>query len=612
MRQELVCGDSVNDTVEDGLQQLPPELRNESNYDSTCSDTESAGMSFDRSVVYDVSVPDDEEMLFEFSAICSESSAEGMYVRAYREDAESGQLDCAFEGSVCGTSGLDSLAERLPGGDFKVVLSENKTASGAEPTTEYSLSISCLEELECDTPVTSSLSLADEKMPSGQLPMFLGDALENCTALAPESNGDFEKSIVYTVNVTDEDDDLHAMKMRFTLDCGGNDSAGSLYVRVYLDEDDKSCMFSGKAGCAEGGLTYDIDPRREYLVIVSSDDDALFSKEYSIELDCIKEAPSAEPSEEPTILASELPSSTPSTEPSVAPSIGPSSQPSSLPSYGPSTAPTSVPSSSPSCQPTRPPVGPIVIDLCEDAMTRPTRSPASLPSASPSYVPTIYPTINPTMIPKSEPTSPPVPKQPPIDRGTKDTISNQETPFESTGGVTRGPVKCRNDLPQNDIRAVRVDKCAASNHTSPVSIISKDQETVTFTVSQLWKGCGGSDADDFDEKCSVDWLAVDHLTPSGHLECVTTKNVGRGVNVTHTAKCSDNTAVIDLYLKDQPETSSWAVFNQTDRSSVLVPDACGPSSGNSIYSCHFRYLLDCVPRCESDSSARHDAPYLRG
>ena len=147
---------------------------------------------------------------------------------------------------------------------------------------------------------------------------------------------------------------------------------------------------------------------------------------------------------------------------------------------------------------------------------------------------------------------------------------------------------CKYDLPVEDVRPIVVDQCSAEASRSPVSVFSKDGNTVTFTLSQVWKECNAAD------RYAVDWIAADYVTTSGNLECHRMDSIGCGDFSMLTAKCTDGVAVIDLYASDSSEDSP---FRQTDCSSLIVPEACYPE-GEGSDACHFRYVIDCAPRCE--------------
>mmetsp|Transcript_7810 Transcript_7810/g.16289 ORF Transcript_7810/g.16289 Transcript_7810/m.16289 type:complete len:1072 (+) Transcript_7810:106-3321(+) len=148
---------------------------------------------------------------------------------------------------------------------------------------------------------------------------------------------------------------------------------------------------------------------------------------------------------------------------------------------------------------------------------------------------------------------------------------------------------CKHDLQEDDVRPMVVDKCSAeASGGSPVTVFSKDGHTVTFTLSQVWKDCDSS------ARHAVDWIAADYVSTSGNLECHRMDDVGCGDFSMRTAQCSDGVAVIDLYVSDSSDENP---FRQADGSSLIVPEACYPD-GDGRDACHFRYMIDCAPRCE--------------
>jgi len=147
---------------------------------------------------------------------------------------------------------------------------------------------------------------------------------------------------------------------------------------------------------------------------------------------------------------------------------------------------------------------------------------------------------------------------------------------------------CKYDLPEEDVRPIVVDECRAEASKSPVTVFAKDGNTVTFTLSQVWKECNTA------ERYAVDWIAADYIATSGNLECHKMDSIGCGDFSMLTAKCTDGVAVIDLYASDSSDESP---FRQADGSSLIVPEACYPE-GDSEDTCHFRYVIDCAPRCE--------------
>jgi len=146
---------------------------------------------------------------------------------------------------------------------------------------------------------------------------------------------------------------------------------------------------------------------------------------------------------------------------------------------------------------------------------------------------------------------------------------------------------CRTKSPVQDVHPVQVDKCVTTPSKDTVQIVSQDKESVTFSVSQKWKGCGS-------ERGKLGWVATDYINVHGDLECVKKNDLSCGLAETYTAHCTDGIAVVDLYSFDEQE----GLFGQTDGTDMVIPLACG-ASGTETKKCHFRYVLKCEPSlCE--------------
>jgi hypothetical protein len=141
-----------------------------------------------------------------------------------------------------------------------------------------------------------------------------------------------------------------------------------------------------------------------------------------------------------------------------------------------------------------------------------------------------------------------------------------------------------------DIHPVPVDKCTDTPSETPITILSQDGDTVTFTVSQAFLGCN-------DEQS---WLATDFVNQNDQLVCL--KQVECHHAETYTAQCEDAMTVIDLYAFS-------VALQQTDGSQVSVPDACHDDDANAPTShsnmCHLRYLVRCTPSlCKTPTMSR--------
>lgn len=136
-----------------------------------------------------------------------------------------------------------------------------------------------------------------------------------------------------------------------------------------------------------------------------------------------------------------------------------------------------------------------------------------------------------------------------------------------------------------DVLPVAVDSCKQNGFEHPVRLISQDENTVTFSISQVWKGCSMHD-----DVRSLSWIAADYIGLDDHLQCSKFESLNCGLVTTLSAKCSDGASVIDLYTYD----TDPSLFGQSDGSAVIVPAACG-TSGDARKMCHFRYILKCDP-----------------
>ena len=169
---------------------------------------------------------------------------------------------------------------------------------------------------------------------------------------------------------------------------------------------------------------------------------------------------------------------------------------------------------------------------------------------------------------------------------------------ESTAEEKEHEPDCQRASRIRDVVEIPTEQCDfhddESAEVNPITIISQDGDTVTFTVSQLWKGC------DRDERSGgLTWLATDFIGESGDLECPKTQDVPCGEINTFTSKCEDGAAVVELFVYDK--TGSVIKPRQNK---LFVPLACN-TGGDATKMCGFRYLLQCSPSlCEPDSLTR--------
>ena len=141
---------------------------------------------------------------------------------------------------------------------------------------------------------------------------------------------------------------------------------------------------------------------------------------------------------------------------------------------------------------------------------------------------------------------------------------------------------CEELSKQIDILSVSVDKCVATPAENLIEIISQDGNSVTFSVSQSLTGC--------EDGKELRWLATDFVDHHDELVCFTETNVKCGHVNTYTAHCDDGMTVIDVFASD----GTGDILRQIDGSSVFAPDAC-TARGDDTKTCHFRYLLQCMP-----------------
>jgi len=159
---------------------------------------------------------------------------------------------------------------------------------------------------------------------------------------------------------------------------------------------------------------------------------------------------------------------------------------------------------------------------------------------------------------------------------------------------------CRDDSVAT-VKPIPVDNCISRDSSLPFTILSRDFDSVTFTLLQGWKGCG-------DEKEKLSWMAVDYVVLGGELQCFSIQDVGCGSVSTISAQCTEGSTIVDVYVQDD---SQLGLFDQLGGSPLIVPEACS-SSGHKHKACHFRYVLDCKESCSDVLGNLHDiSGYLR-
>lgn len=138
---------------------------------------------------------------------------------------------------------------------------------------------------------------------------------------------------------------------------------------------------------------------------------------------------------------------------------------------------------------------------------------------------------------------------------------------------------CEENSKVTDLTDVQLNESCPTPVESPIKIVSQDDDLVTFTVSQVWKGCGTTGG-------TLEWLATDFDKDDGKLTCVGQNTVPCGLSSTFTSECTDGIAVIDVFASDMD------VFKEP--ATIAVPPACGSPSGEHN-TCHYRYLVKCSP-----------------
>jgi len=133
----------------------------------------------------------------------------------------------------------------------------------------------------------------------------------------------------------------------------------------------------------------------------------------------------------------------------------------------------------------------------------------------------------------------------------------------------------------SDVRQINVGQCTAESLVSPIKIVEQDESSVTYTVSQVWRGCN-------DEFTGHGFIAVDYLDLEGDLTCDTFATEGCLNTKTYTSQCTNGVTVVDLYVYDEAPD----LFGAPDGAPIVMPAACS-QFGDERQMCHFRYMLQC-------------------
>jgi hypothetical protein len=155
--------------------------------------------------------------------------------------------------------------------------------------------------------------------------------------------------------------------------------------------------------------------------------------------------------------------------------------------------------------------------------------------------------------------------------------------------------ECERNAMKADIHPIVIDKCINTESDMPIEVKARDGDSITFSVSQVWKG-----QDESSRGKRLAWMAVDFANAQGDLQCIKTTSVESGLLATHKSQCKDGATVVDLYVQDEDP----GLLGQTDGSSIIAPTACSPS-GDTRKTCQFRYILKCEPdaKCAEEEEA---------
>ena len=142
---------------------------------------------------------------------------------------------------------------------------------------------------------------------------------------------------------------------------------------------------------------------------------------------------------------------------------------------------------------------------------------------------------------------------------------------------------CEERSKRVDVATIPVDQKCTNPETNPIKIVSQNGDHVTYSVSQVWKGCNNGTST---STAPLHWLAVDFDNTAGKLNCVGKDSLQCGSFSSFTSRCINSVAVIDLYVSDDD------LFKRDDVSTV--PTGCYPPDGGRN-SCRYRYALKCKP-----------------
>lgn len=303
--------------------------------------------------------------------------------------------------------------------------------------------------------------------------------------------------------------------------------------------------------------------------------------------------PSSAPSGSPSTDPSSLPSLSPSATPSVTPSIAPTSNPSKFPTANPTSSPSFVPTGSPSTDPSSipslvpsktPSVSPSIAPSSTPSIS-PTASPTSGPTIEPSSTPSGYPSANPSRSPSSTPSARPS-SSPSASPTTTPTSRPSTRPSSTPNALPSGEPSLVPSASPSTMCSMGPLETGSIGGTKyyevPLSIVSSDGDTVTFTVNQKWK-----------DDCSISWIATSYrVSDDGDIRCDKETAVIPDQAFKYTATCVDKTALVSVYVYDSS-------LNTTDN--PAVPSYCSSTDvvGNKVA---YNFTLPCGCGQSTDAS----------
>lgn len=139
----------------------------------------------------------------------------------------------------------------------------------------------------------------------------------------------------------------------------------------------------------------------------------------------------------------------------------------------------------------------------------------------------------------------------------------------------------------------------------PIVVVDADSNSVTFTVTQTWKNG------------AISWIAVDY--PAGPTNpgqvCNKTETVSYIESSQYTATCTDNEAIVDVYVHDGSFQNPDPLRDITNE----IPGRCNPSQ-DAYKKCRKQFKISCqcsatsttsTPECDGSCEVYGD-PHISG